>query len=237
MKKVFILLAAMFVAMVGNAQTIVEWSVNDTNMGHVEVIHPVAHYETDTLVDTVYQYTYNYDSIISIDTIFDTNGIVDHFDTVYFYELDTVVDSLIVLDTFYNENEWFMLAVPNDSVMFGYWVNNYISNDSSAIDTVYSDVNLIDITDCVFDTVKSTAYFLQVNSIKQAKSNGKLSVYPNPTSDIVYFKNIVKEYYVYDANGRGVVCGVNARMVDLSHYTSGIYIIKTNVGTVKILKK
>lgn len=201
MKKFMFMMAAMIVAGFANAQTIVNWSVMDSTMGSIDVIHPVVHYDTVVVYDTV----------------------------------GDVVDTIANVDTVYNENQWFLVAVPVEDMLFTYWINKWFNSDTNVCDTVYSDFNLIDITDCGYDSVMATAYFMELNSITEAQVEN-IRVYPNPTAGIVRFSKPIDEFYVYDECGRPIISGLNANFVDLTSFNSGIYFIKTKNGISKIVK-
>ena len=213
MKKIMFLIAAMFAAVFANAQTIVNWESMDTTMGSIDVIHPVVYYDTTT-VDS---------SIVTYDTVGDV------IDTNY-----TTVQ-ITTIDTMYNDNQWFLVAMPADSVMFGYWINEWYNTDTTVLDTVYSDFNLIDIEECGYDSVMCKAYFIVPNSITNVTAE-KILAYPNPTNGIVRFSKPLVEYYVYDECGRPIMSGMYSNAIDLSNYNSGIYFIKTRNGITKIVK-
>jgi len=196
------MMAAMIVAGFANAQTIVNWCVMDSTMGSIDVIHPVVHYDTVVVYDTV----------------------------------GDAVDTISNVDTVYNDNQWFLVAVPADGVLFTYWINEWFNSDTNVCDTVYSDFNLIDVTDCGYDSVMATAYFMEPNSITEAHMEN-IKAYPNPTTGIVRFSKPIDEFYVYDECGRPIISGLNAKFVDLTGFNSGIYFIKTKNGILKIVKR
>ena len=214
MKKFIFLLAAMFAVVFANAQTIVNWDVMDSTKGTIDVIHPVVYYDTTT-----------YDSSV---VVYDTVG--DVIDTNF-----TTV-TVTVIDTIYNDNQWFLIAVPAEDMLFTYWVNEWSNSDTVVYDTVYSDFNLIDIDSCGFDSVMCIAYFMEPNSINEVQMEN-ITVYPNPTTGIIRFSQPVGEFYLYDECGRPVMNGINANMIDMTKYNSGIYFIKTRNGISKIVKR
>ena len=214
MKKFMFLLATMFVALFANAQTIVNWDVMDSTKGTIDVIHPVTYYDTTVVYDTTVAY--------------DTIG--DVIDTMYTY------DTIANVDTVYNENQWFLVAVPVEDMLFTYWINEWSNTDTVVYDTVYSDFNLIDITECGYDSVMCTAYFMEPNSINTVQLEN-IKVYPNPTTGIVRFSKPIGEFYLYDECGRPVINGINANFINLSGFNSGIYFLKTRNGISKIVKR
>ncbi len=64
------------------------------------------------------------------------------------------------------------------------------------------------------------------------------NIFPNPTNgEIVYF-NRTADVMVFDLNGRQMYQGKNVQTLNVAHYPSGIYLIKTSEGLVqKLVKK
>ena len=216
MKKVIFMFVAMFATMFATAQvTDVNWNVNDSAMGTITCIHPVVYFDT----------------IVTYDTAMVCDTVGDVIDTNYVY------DTITVVDTTYNTNQWFLIAEANDGYIFGYWVNTYTNADTTVSDTVLSEFNLIDITDLDYDAVTCIAYFDALESITDIEHINGITVYPNPTTSIVRFSRPVTEYWLYDECGKSVMCGVNGNMIDMSAYPSGMYFLKTRTGVTKIIKK
>ncbi len=60
----------------------------------------------------------------------------------------------------------------------------------------------------------------------EANDKMGISVFPNPTSGIVYFETRISNYFLYNSMGRLVQMGEDVSMVDMSEFTSGIYLLK-----------
>jgi hypothetical protein len=70
----------------------------------------------------------------------------------------------------------------------------------------------------------------------------KLSIYPNPTKDVVYFKNgiNVKDVTIYNANGELISktkISLLNHSIDLSNYKKGIYLIKIQTESGSVTKR
>src|SRR5690606_37976195 len=108
-----------------------------------------------------------------------------------------------------------------DLVLGGYFFGQMFS-DNEGLPTLQSANNYTDffMTKLVLDTDSSTDNFLQAN----------IKVYPNPTTDIVYFETEeqLQTYELYNMLGQRVKQGTlaNSPQIDLSSLTSGTYFIK-----------
>jgi hypothetical protein len=56
-------------------------------------------------------------------------------------------------------------------------------------------------------------------------SNEKISVYPNPATDILHFSSPAKEVQVYTLQGQSVLTAYNTSAVDVSGLSKGLYIV------------
>lgn len=202
-----LLAATLMFSMGAFAQTTV--SVNDSTMGYVETvpymvcvgadtistdIDTVPVYDTtivnityDTIMDTVYNPVFDYDSIVSIDSVFDPHGVFIGMDTTYLctdtvmdvnpvYVSDTTFtfDTSFYVDTVYNieydsawtyYNKYHAIAFPG--YKFNYWTvavtfNKYWSDiDSAYIDSVFT-VNMtfddVEIDTATNDTVYNNGW-------------------------------------------------------------------------------
>src|SRR5690606_7854205 len=124
-----------------------------------------------------------------------------------------------------------------DLVLGGYFFGQMFSDDEG-VRTLQSANNYTDffMTKLVLDTDSSTDNFLQAN----------IKVYPNPTTDIVYFETEeqLQTYELYNMLGQRVKQGTlaNSPQIDLSSFTSGTYFIKVitkagDTGMFKVMKK
>src|SRR5690606_35525972 len=124
-----------------------------------------------------------------------------------------------------------------DLVLGGYFFGQMFS-DNEGLPTLQSANNYTDffMTKLVLDTDSSTDNFLQAN----------IKVYPNPTTDIVYFETEeqLQTYELYNMLGQRVKQGTlaNSPQIDLSSFTSGTYFIKVitkagDTGIFKVVKK
>lgn len=70
--------------------------------------------------------------------------------------------------------------------------------------------------------------------------NGEVSLYPNPSSDIVFIKNLNSgaNFSIYNLSGSMVMTGItdSNQSIDISGLSKGIYLIKTTVKTLKFTK-
>ncbi len=92
----------------------------------------------------------------------------------------------------------------------------------------------------------STVYFGDTStSIEDNLSSDdqEISVYPNPASDIIYLKNMTEtgmylSIYKIDGNliQREIISDAN-QSVDISNLTKGIYIVRINNRTIKLIKE
>tara|TARA_R110002050_G_scaffold260771_1_gene400633 strand:+ start:1109 stop:3364 length:2256 start_codon:yes stop_codon:yes gene_type:complete len=62
-----------------------------------------------------------------------------------------------------------------------------------------------------------------------------LSVYPNPSNGIFYFSQIIEEGQILNLNGQ-VLKAVQGQEIDLSNLSKGIYFLKSEWGTLQLLK-
>lgn len=67
-------------------------------------------------------------------------------------------------------------------------------------------------------------------------TNDKLSFYPNPASDKLYFNKMISGA-IYNILGERVSEINNCNITDISKLTNGMYIIKTNTGTATLFTK
>ncbi|MCD7971055.1 MAG: T9SS type A sorting domain-containing protein [Candidatus Azobacteroides sp.] len=86
-------------------------------------------------------------------------------------------------------------------------------------------------------------YFSGITSLKDISSEKKKPiVFPNPVTDFLSLKNpeLVRELYIYDIHGTllwTVKPDTFSYEIDFSGYTEGMYLLKINDQTVKIIKR
>lgn len=112
-------------------------------------------------------------------------------------------------------------------------VGNTFSNNAS----IYFDYNYPILTNTFISTI-------QTLGINEISGINKLSVYPNPVKDILFFKtnSIVTKVEVYDISGRVLSSNaVNENKVNLSGLKTGNYILKvyteSGITNTKIIKE
>ena len=126
----------------------------------------------------------------------------------------------------------------NGDIVLGGSFFGQMFSDNEEISTLQAISNRTDffMTKLVLDTDSSTDNFLQAN----------IKVYPNPTTDIVYFETEeqLQTYELYNMLGQRVKQGIfaNSPQIDLSSFTSGTYFIKVitkagDTGIFKVVKK
>ncbi|MEN3324616.1 T9SS type A sorting domain-containing protein [Mariniflexile soesokkakense] len=112
--------------------------------------------------------------------------------------------------------------------------------------------NTIDINPILKQTLQKTAinmvdsYIIKLNdnalSIPDTY-NETLIFYPNPTTNKIMITSKIplneKEYNLFDATGKSVISGMldNSQSIDLSQLTKGMYYIKIENTTYKVMKK
>ena len=83
--------------------------------------------------------------------------------------------------------------------------------------------------------------FLQVQPIPNLQKN-KIRVYPNPTSDLIYFSDYVATVRISDLTGKVIASFEYVNKVDVSSFEVGIYIVNVteennSISNHKIVKK
>lgn len=71
-------------------------------------------------------------------------------------------------------------------------------------------------------------------STKEIAKNDKISLYPNPTNDVVYLKGIESnsiQYQIFDINGKFIENDFYQNGINLSNYENGFYLIKITDGS------
>jgi hypothetical protein len=81
-----------------------------------------------------------------------------------------------------------------------------------------------------------------INNITASNSSGKVSVYPNPVKDILFFQNLpstVSDVMVYRIDGKLVMqvkISSDNHSMNVSQLTEGIYLLRVNNQVLKIIK-
>ena len=117
------------------------------------------------------------------------------------------------------------LTFVNNKLVF-----NYISGTSE----VFSISNI--------QKISFVSAFTSVDDINTNNPENKISVFPNPVSDQLSFKNLpqgISELYIYRMDGALLIhtqINENVNSVDLSALSVGIYLIRVNNQIIKICK-
>lgn len=153
----------------------------------------------------------------------------------------------IELDTLFQYNGTDNLMVAIDAICEQFAIRFFkTSSVSSSVFSCYSDTEKPDPSDLLSfgglkDVVHSRANIKLVfdpNVEVGENSSITLSVYPNPTNDILYIDGLDHEMVsVYDATGHLVMQEIYDGKLDISHLSSGVYAITSDKGTKKIMKK
>jgi hypothetical protein len=114
-----------------------------------------------------------------------------------------------------------------------------ITDEVEAQADIYFDFNfpiITNIANTAFTTLSTNGFIPELN----------ISIYPNPTSSVIYIEaeSIIQSVTVYDIKGRKILDKENASNqtnLDMSAFNNGIYfmLIETDKGTItkKIMKK
>jgi hypothetical protein len=94
----------------------------------------------------------------------------------------------------------------------------------------------------VFDPTKSASTTVTVTetatAVEKTSGSAALSVYPNPTTGVVYVENDVRgEVTLYDVSGKLLLRATGSATVDLSGYPNGVYVLKVGGKAAKVVKK
>lgn len=88
-----------------------------------------------------------------------------------------------------------------------------------------------------FMGIASTVQFTEnCNLSTEDLSKPQLSVYPNPTTDVINISQPIKEATIYDLSGRLIYKG-NESTISLLGLNDGLYILRIEIGDVLITKK
>ena len=76
-----------------------------------------------------------------------------------------------------------------------------------------------------------------ISSTGDLYHNNRLRVYPNPSHTRVYILGNTELIRVFNMMGQEVYCNTQVNSIDISHWESGIYFIKSEEDIVKIIKR
>lgn len=257
MKKILFLFAlTMLFALGASAQsfpTTVQVDPDSTN-NHVEAIDVY-----DTTIGTTTVYEFDYDSIVSIDSVFGPHGFMGMDTTYLCTDTIEITDTVIIpVPNFHN-----YLAVADSGWLFDHWmiVLPYENDSTIVLDTVFSHTAFFgddlddefwcdwpaipDSTDeYLGHSIELIAYFTEDTNnvgIREVHDGATFTVYPNPTSGTVAILGEIHWIQVYDLSGR-IVTETNKPVIDLRGQPNGTYIFRvtnTNgqVGVTKVIKR
>jgi len=142
------------------------------------------------------------------------------------------------------------LAHTNDSINYEYYENNVLSKTGTSklyytagwfIEAIEGNISLINdnstlmITDNLYpDGCNESYQRIEIVSSSPINKVEEVLFYPNPTKGKVYLKKSVT-YAVFSIIGTELQSGYG-NSIDLSGQLTGIYIIKTSLGIVRVLK-
>jgi hypothetical protein len=122
-------------------------------------------------------------------------------------------------------------AIADTDWVFDSWSGEFVS--TNPIQTITMDAN----------KTLTAAFSFDVSN--QLFETTEISVYPNPTTDFLYFENINanSEYVVYDITGKAVISNISEssiEILDVKRLNPGIYFIqmtndenRTNIKFIK----
>lgn len=212
----------------------------------------------DTTFGSTTIYVFDYDSIISIDSIFSTHGVFLGMDTTYL-----CTDTIEIADTIENLIPDFhnYRAVTDSGWMFDHWMVIVPTEDSNGVfmDTAISYTEFFgdDLDDMFWGDwpgipdstdeslgvgIQIIAYFTKDTNCVNIQDFDRLQfkVYPNPTSRIISILGDIHWIQVYNLSGQ-LITESSKSIVDLSGQPNSTYILRVtdtngHVGITKIIK-
>lgn len=81
-------------------------------------------------------------------------------------------------------------------------------------------------------------YYMNSVNVKNLLDNkNEFLIYPNPTSEKIYFKEVVRQMEIFDINGNKIKSFGNVSSIDVSNFSNGIYFIRIKTEKGEISKK
>lgn len=124
---------------------------------------------------------------------------------------------------------------PVDDILYfvGYWAAannlNKMSSPTNSVKSIFLGK----------EGEPNSASITEINS-----DNFSMLIYPNPSDGIYYISKLVNvgdiDYHVLDIQGNLILSGKmknNKEYIDLSDFSSGLYLFRTNFGSTKLLKR
>lgn len=156
------------------------------------------------------------------------------------------IQNLISTPSAWLPNTWYRLKVVGSATDVRYYLNNILIYTGSAANSL--NINQLRF---VHNNSLGSAYVdnIKINSeaalsVKDAVKNDiKLSIYPNPATDIVKITtpNKIKHVEVYDMSGKRVHATFNGDQVNVSRLAAGAYLLNVETEgrnfTEKFIKK
>ena len=109
--------------------------------------------------------------------------------------------------------------------------NNYIFTDKTPLNKQYYRLKMLDID--------GSFTYSKIIFIENKSKNSEISIFPNPTNNVIYIQaeNKLQAVRVFDATGRLVKQFENVvEIVDLSAFSNGIYMIEIGEKRFKVVK-
>jgi uncharacterized repeat protein (TIGR02543 family) len=91
-------------------------------------------------------------------------------------------------------------------------------------------------TDVVTDNLTLYAKWIETSTSVGTQSADEVTVYPNPTTGLVYVDNQGEEIFLYSLSG-SLLLRSRECVLDLSGYASGVYFLRSGSKTTKVIKK
>ncbi len=115
-----------------------------------------------------------------------------------------------------------LVAIPDEGWEFAGWTGGVTSNENPLNITVETDLN-----------IKAT--FSNTLSVDDVIFNKKTKVYPNPSETGVFKISNDETWSVYSMSGAKILSG-KGDQIDLSNFKTGVYLLKTENKSFKLLK-
>lgn len=111
------------------------------------------------------------------------------------------------------------------------------------IELIGDQVKLVDLQGNVLATSERTklrkiSFVENGTVVENHLSDAKISVYPNPTTDVLYIKGLEEgeEVRLFDAEGRMLKSTQSAEM-DMEDVATGVYFLQVRMQVLKVIKK